>query len=404
MPQKPDTVYLVDGLRTPYLTSHDSTHTLSSADLLTSLSQQFLIRQPFLAGDLDAVFVASSTPVQFENLAYTLTKRLHSNASPYYFTANGPLTGNLALSEAIHKISHQQQQLILVGGVDTFPLPKRETTGLTTPNAMGDLLKKMHPVQSLVEQLTGDTKTADTNPALVEHAEKLAMQHLISPDQMSEYAQLSRRRLQYAQRNNLLKMITPLYYPNTNIQKSDHSVSAGLTQHHHKDGLQLLSDDALPVHANAACSALIASGSAVKHYNLPVLATLTAPTFSRTQNLPLENVDNTPNSAVAELLDSHQLSMNDIDYWEYHESSAADILVAKQCADKSTFSSMKNVNIDGGSLALGSAPCTNVFREIVQLAHILKRKKGTYGIATASSTDQHSFAVLLKASQENIHE
>lgn len=394
MPQKPDTVYLVDGLRTPYLTSRDSSYSPSSADLITTLSRQLLVRQPFHASDLDAVFVASSTPTQSNNLAHTLDKRLHSIAIPHYFTANGELTGNLALSEAIQKISHQKQQLILVAGVDTFQLPKVESTGLATPSPMGSLLKKMHPVQSLVGQISREKNEVDTDSTLIEHAERLAMQHLISPDQMSEYAQLSRRRLQYAQRNNLLKMITPLYYPDSTIQKSDHGVSTRSKQHHYRDELLLLSEDALPIHANGASSILLANKSAVKQYKLPVLAKLIAPTFSSAQNQLLKN---TPNTAIAELLNSHKLSMKDIDFWEYHESSATDILVAKQQTTESTFSTMKNVNIDGGTLALGSAPCANVFREIVQLAHILKRKKATYGIATASSIDQHSFAVLLKS-------
>lgn len=400
MRNKPNMVYLVDGLRTPYLTSDNPPHKTSSEDLITSLSRQLLLRQPFLSSDLDAIFVASSSPLQSGNLAKKLALRLHTDAAPHYITANGALTGQLSVSEAMHKISHQKQQLVLIAGVDRFQLPKLETTNLASSKPMGSLLKKMQPVQSMVGQITKDKNRHAIDTKLREHAEKLAMQHVITPDQMSEYAQLSRRRLQYAQRNNLLKMIAPLYYPDASMQKSDQGVSNHANSYY-KDDLQLLSEDALPVNANGASCMLIASESAVQRYKLPVIATLIDSNLCTTHT---PDDDAYPNSAVSELLKKHKQSMKAIDFWEYHESSATDILIAKQQAQNSPFSTMKNVNIDGGSLALGAAPCANALGEIVQLAHILQRKQANYGIATASSTEQHSFAVLLKACKDNSDE
>jgi acetyl-CoA acetyltransferase len=121
---QPQTVYLVDGARTPF--SHHlrqgskTTPPYSKLDLAVSTAQTLFLNQPFTALQLDDIVIASSTENTTRNLAQQVAQRLQCDSSliPNTFTA-GENCGIQALRYAHQQIAFQQKSLILLGGIET---------------------------------------------------------------------------------------------------------------------------------------------------------------------------------------------------------------------------------------------------------------------------------------------
>jgi acetyl-CoA C-acetyltransferase len=213
---------------------------------------------------------------------------------------------------------------------------------------------------------------------------------------MAEYVKLSQRRLKYAQRNKLLKNIVPLFYPNgSSLHRDDDIINAD------PESLQqtiitgnpptgIITKASVSQATDGACLLLLANQEVIDQYDLSPLAILSEP-----------NWDN--DNAIKRLLSANQCQTSDIDYWEWDETSAAEILALEkkpQFSSIEAFQSLSNVNIDGGSLALGSPNSANKYRCILQLAAILQREQKQKGICHFSFANGQSSALLLQNNQE----
>jgi acetyl-CoA acetyltransferase len=130
----------------------------------------------------------------------------------------------------------------------------------------------------------------------------------------------------------------------------------------------------------------------VDQYNLTPLAALSQPNLANNDN------------AIQSLLTTNGLQADDIDYWEWDETSAAEVLALEkkpQFNSIEAFQSLSNVNSDGGSLALGSPNSANKLRCILQLGAILQRNNAEKGICHFRFANGQSSALLLQNSQEN---
>jgi acetyl-CoA C-acetyltransferase len=423
------TVYLVDGSRTPFLTQATTVQGCSALSLALRVSHSVLLGHSFHAQGLDAIITASTACDGNVDLARELGQRLGCLANISTISQTGDAAGLQALELASQQIALNQKQLILVGGVDVLQLSnhqvgaltswsqqwKKDSQSLTQKIGLPAFLQRAKSKPSIDNISTTHTAIqALLEPNwLVKNkqwAEEKAIRHVITQDRMNEYAQLSRRRLQYSQRNNLIASLSPLFYRDGHVISRD---MGGLTTDmvtlsttattKEIDPSNVLSDDCIAPAAEGAAMLLLASKESVIHYQLPVLATLSLPYWSHTSL-----ADNTllasghyVNQAVHNLLADERLTMDEIDYWECNEASAVDVLVAQQqCQEDDAFALLHRVNVDGGVLALGNAPTANSMRMLLQLAHTLKRSDAEKGVVTATVSDGREFALLLQHSHE----
>ncbi len=405
------TVYLVDGARTPF--SHHlrqdskTTPPYSKLDLAVSTAQTLLLKQPFTASQLDDIVIASSTANTPKDLAQQLAKRLQCQTTliPHTFTA-GENCGIQALHYAHQQIAFQQKSLLLLGGVEMsiakpVTLNHALSAWIREWQAAKGLANKLNILSQLHTQYFQKSATGnrEENDSLLqkEKAEKTANFLSISAEAMAEYVKLSQRRLKYAQRNKLLKNITPVFYPNgSSLHRDEDIINAD------PESLQqtimtgnpptgIITKASVSQATDGACLLLLANQTMLDKYNLSPLATLSEPNW--------DNKDN----AIESLLKANQCQASDIDYWEWDETSAAEVLALEkkpQFASIEAFQSLSNVNIDGGSLALGSPNSANKFRSILQLASILQREKAQKGICHFNFVNGQSSALLLQNNQE----
>lgn len=402
----PQTVYLVDGARTPF--SHQlrqdskTTPPYSKLDLAVSTSQALFLKQPFTASQLDDIVIASSTANATIDLAQQLAQRLQcqSRLIPHTFTA-GENCGIQALQYAHQQIAFQQKSLILLGGVEmTTAKP------ITLNRALSGWIRDWQAAKGLTNKLkilnqlhtqhfhknNSNNHSANHYHLHKEKAEQAANYLSISAEAMAEYVKLSQRRLKYAQRNKLLKNIIPVFYANgSSLHRDEDIINAD------PESLQqtimtgnpptgIITKASVSQATDGACLLLLANQEMVDKYNLSTLATLSEPNW--------DNKDN----ALESLLSANNCQASEIDYWEWDEASAAEVLALEkkpQFASIEAFQSLSNVNIDGGSLALGNPNTANKFRCILQLASILQREKAQKGICHFSFANGQSSALLL---------
>ncbi len=407
-------VYLIDGARTPFshhlrqMSVSDNLQPYSKLDLGLLTAQSLLLNKAFNALQLDDVVVASSTSHHNADLAQQLAQRLQCKPSliPHTFSA-GESCAIQALQYAHQQISFQQKSLILIAGIETAiskPIALNHSLSQWIrdwQNAKG-LMSKLKVVNKLHARHFY-TKTANKdskNPAYLyqDMAEKTASYFSISVAAMAEYIKLSHRRLKYAQRNKLLKNITPVFYPDGSSLYRDEDIldtdpeALAQTILTGRPATGIITKASITQPTDGACVLLLANQEMVDQYNLTPLAQLSEPNLSNKDNV------------VEQVLNTNNIPANDIDYWEWDEISAAEVLSLEKKPQFETieaFQSLSHVNVDGGSLALGNPNSANKFRCILQLASILQRNNANNGICHFSLANGQSSALLLQTNRED---
>jgi acetyl-CoA C-acetyltransferase len=103
------------------------------------------------------------------------------------------------------------------------------------------------------------------------------------------------------------------------------------------------------------------------------------------------------------------MKLDDIDYYEINEAFAAQVLACYRawqdkdyCQQALGLSGVfgainpETVNIDGGAIALGHPIAASGARLVLHLAHILKRKKARYGVASLCIGGGQGGAMLIE--------
>lgn len=398
----PQAVYLIDGTRTPFYQQNKKTN-YSKLDLGLIAARILLLKQPFSSLALDDIIIASSTPSDNVDLAQKLSLRLQCNSSinPYTFSA-GEHCGLQAFEYAHQQIASQQKSLILLGGLESSkPKPIflniqlsdwirewKTTHGITNKAKVFNKLHTKHFCTTPTKDLEEYNQTLHQ-----ELAEKTANYYSLTSNAIAEYVKLSQRRLKYAQRNHLIKNIVPLFYPDGSSLHRDEGMtesdpellSQAMLSGNPPTGI--ITHSSVSQSSEGACLLLLAGQDAIDRYQLTPIAKLSPPSWARNDEV------------IQRLLTSNQQNAKNIDYWEWDETSAAEILSLKKKAQYESieaFKSLNTVNIDGGSLALGSPNTANNFRCILQLAHILKRKSAKLGVCHFSFAIEKNGALLLE--------
>ncbi len=409
---KTQAVYLVDGARTPFSRqiryTSNNIAAYNKLDLTLTAARALLLKQAVSPIVLDNIIIASHTDNSNENLARQLSKRLQcrSHCTPHSFTT-GENCGLQALEYAHQQITFGEKSLTLISGVETI-----ETSPIVLSTELSQWLrdwKNSHSFRQKIKIFSQlHTRHFRKNPAKQttknhhhelhkDIAEKTAYYYSLSTESMTEYVKLSQRRLKYAQRNKLIKGIVPIFYPDGSSLHRDEDILSTNPKSLKQIILTgnpptgIISEASITQETEGACCLLLANQEALEKFNLTPLALLSAPLQGSSYEV-IENV-----------LSQYNLQAEEIDYWEWDETSAAEILALEQqpqFESTEAFHSLNTVNIDGGSLSLGAPNTANKLRCILQLAHILKRNQASTGICHFGPSNNQSSALYL----QNIHE
>lgn len=425
-------VYIVDGLRTPWLKAHGKSGPFSASDLAVQVGRMLLAKQPFSPKLFDEVVTGCVMPSADEaNISRLIALRLGcGDAMPAYTLQRNCASGMQALDSAALDIASGRCDLVLAGGTEAMsraPLlfRRRMVEWLAAWNTAKGVLNRIKlltqfhadyltPVIALLRGLSDPL----IGLSMGQTAEVVAHRFGIAREAMDEFALRSHQLLAKAQDADILaNEITPIfdaagkYYNFDDGLRRDTAMEklATLKPFFDKPFGLVTAGNSSQV-TDGACFLILASADAVKRYQLPVLGRIVETTWGA---LDPTEMGLGPVYAVAKLFKQQQLQMNDIDYWEINEAFAGQVLAClaafqdeKYCRDYLGLDhaigtlDVSRLNVDGGSIAIGHPVGASGARIILHLLHVLKRQNARRGVATICIGGGQGGAMLI----ENVSE
>lgn len=415
-------VYLIDGLRTPWLKKSP----FSATDLALQTIRALLLRQTLTPQTIEHLIVGctQSGPEEI-NLGSVLASRLGCGSQTAVYTLQShDASGFQALDNAALAISSGRCELALVGSSEVMsraPLWIDYERFSTLSKWVHSKSSRWRTTelnflrwQQLVTFFSSQAHRLEskTGQAIGQAIETLAYRFKVHRAQMDHWSLQSQQRLIAAQAHRLFKeeQVT-LYDTNGRYYTDDEGLKHVLSL---KELAQCRPDMTPPFglitkgnraqYCDGAAFILLASDVALKKYHLNALVRLADVNWAGVP--PSENGLGAA-YAVIRLLKKQHLELNDIHYWEIDECFAGQLLAclaswqeADYCqqhwgrSQPFGFIPTTQINVDGDSLAMGHPLNASGIRITLHLAHVLHREKARLGIATGS-TDLHQGTALL---------
>jgi acetyl-CoA C-acetyltransferase len=405
-------IYIIDGLRTPFLKAKGAPGIFSPADLAVQAGRALLLRQPFAPTDIDEVILGCAAPSPDEvNTGRVLALRLGcGDKVPGWTVMRNCASGMQALDSAMANIAVGRAELVLAGGVDALsraPLLFTDQMvqwlaawyGAKSSGAKLAVLKRFRlgnlaPVIGLLKGLTDPV----VGLSMGQTAENLVWRFGLTRRQLDEYAVRSHLRATAA-KAEVAKEITPLVDRAGKIYADDDGIRADSNADKlatlrpvfdKRDG-NITAGNSSQI-TDGAAMLLLASEAAVAKWNLKPIGRIVD---SQWAGLDPAEMGLGPVHAATPILQRHGLGLNDLDAWELNEAFAAQVLGclaawedADYCRNELGLDGalgkmdMEKLNVDGGAIALGHPVGASGARIVLHLLQVLERRGGKRGIAT----------------------
>jgi len=422
-------VYLVDGNRTPFLKARGKPGPFKHAELGIYAARPVLQRMPFEPREFDEVIMGSTMPGPDEaNIARIVALRLGcGDQVPAYTVQRNCASGMQAIDSAAMSIASGRSNLVLAGGIEAMsqaPLlfhPKMvhwlaswwgAKTIIGKFKVLGSLKPAyLAPVIALLKGLTDPVVGMNMGQT----AEQVAYRFGITREQMDQFALESHQKLHQAQQNNELSEVVPIYDQQGKLYHQDDGVRpdssleklARLRPAFDKPYGMVTPGNSAQI-TDGAAVLVLASESAVKKHNLPVLARLVATEWAA---LSPAEMGLGPAHAIAPLLKSQRLKLEQIDYWEINEAFAAQVLAVIAALKDKEYCKQQlglrtavgeipadRLNIHGGGVSLGHPVGASGARILLHLARVLEQKNAASGIASLCIGGGQGGAMLIERS------
>lgn len=422
------TVYIVDGARTPFLKAKGPSR-FSAADLAVTAARELLVRLPIKPEEIGETIYGCMMPSPDEtNIGRLIGYRSGcGDKVPGWTVQRNCASGLQAIDSGLKDIALGRHDTVMAGGVDSMSnaplLYNRKAVEwfaqFSTAKTLTHKIKLFFklrpamffaPVISLVRGLT------DPMCSLImgKTAENVAYKFNITRAEMDEFSVTSHLRVAKAQADGVFKNeVVPLYdgdgkfYEMDDGVRADSSVKKLSTLKPFFDRVygSVTAGNSSQI-TDGGVTLLLANSEAVKKYNLPVLAKIIDINWA---GLNPEVMGLGPVFATTPMLLRNNLKLDDIDYWEINEAFAAQVIGCLRAWEDEKFCqeelglekafggvSMEKLNIDGGAIALGHPVGASGARITLHLANVLRRKKGTLGVATICIGGGLGGAILLE--------
>lgn len=406
-------VYVVDGVRTPFLKARGAPGAFRASDLALVAGRALLARTGVEPDALDEVILGcvSSGPDE-ANIARVVGLRLGcAERVPALTVQRNCASGMQALDSAAAEIATGRADLVLAGGTEAMshhPVLFNESmvawlalwNRSRTLSSRGRALLRLRPAHfaPVIGLLRGLTDPV-VGLSMGQTAEQTAADFDIARVDMDEFAVRSHERLAAARAAGHLAEIEPLY------DRAGHV-------HEHDDGLredtsvaqlarlrpvfdrplgQVTAGNSAQV-TDGATLLLLASEAAVERQDLPVLGRIVD---SQWAGLEPARMGLGPAHAMAPIMERRGLDSPDIDAWEINEAFAAQILACLAAWEDAAFCAkalgrdrpfapipLENLNVDGGAIALGHPVGASGARIVLHVLKVLARTGGRRGMAS----------------------
>ncbi len=424
-----ETVYVVDGARTPFLKApREGPGLLSASDLAVQAGRELLSRLGVDPQHIGETIFGCMMPSENEaNIARLIGLRLGCGDSvPGWTVQRNCASGLQSLDCAVKDIQSGRHELVLAGGTEAMsraPLIYREQmvrwfaamNAAKTPISKAGVLLRLNPkylLSPIIALLKGLTDPI-FNIGMGQTAEILAYDFDISREEMDRFALHSQQRALAGYREGHFKdEVVPIYdtrgqyYLYDNGIRDDSTLErlAKLQPMFDRKFGRVTAGNSSQI-TDGAAVLLLASESAIKKHNLPVLGKIIDTQWAA---FDPKVMGLGPVMASTPLLQKHQLSLQDIDQWEINEAFAAQVLGCLKAWESTAFCKEhfncdalgsidpNRLNVDGGAIAIGHPVGASGSRVVLHVLKSLKRTGGKRGIATLCIGGGQGGAMLLE--------
>jgi len=401
-----DGVFLLDGVRTPFVEYNTALGLVSPTDLGIKAAREVFRKTSVPPTDVDIVVAGNMAQASFD--AYVLPRHvgLYSGVPvevPSHLVQRVCGTGIEAILQAGDNIKLEKADLALVVGTESM---SRNPIAAYTHRGgfrMGEVEFKDFLWEALLDPCPNETMGGT--------AEKLAKRHGITREDVDQFAAESFERAIAAQKICFLSgEIAALtsevfelsgYSPrgiklprgvekltqDTHIRPSPFEVLSRLKPAF--GGVQTGGNSSGIV--DGAAATLVASGKYLKQHQREPLARVVA---GAVVGVRPEIMGIGPVPAIRKLLDVAGLSLGQIDRFEINEAFGAQVLACH----RELGLDRNRLNVNGGAIAIGHPLGATGVRLAITLARELKRSSGHYGVASACIGGGQGIALLVENS------
>ena len=420
-------VYIVDGSRTPQLKARGKPGPFSASDLAVSAGRALLMRNNFDLGELDEVIIGCVMPSENEaNIGRVIALRLGiPQTVPAWTVQRNCASGMQSIDSACHNIASGQSDLVLAGGVEAMshaPVLYNSTMVYWLSDLMQSKtvmqrlvhitklrLGHFRPVIALLRGLTDPIVGLNMGQT----AENIAAKFGITRRRMDSFAVSSHHRLAAAQAAGHLDEIEVLYDNEGNYYDHDDGVRpdssldklAKLRPVFDRKYGNVTAGNSAQI-TDGATMLLLASKEAVEKHQLPVLAKIVDTQWA---GLDPALMGMGPVHAMSPIMNRHQLTINDIDYWEINEAFATQVIGCVEAwkdddycrnhlGQEKAFGEIphERLNVDGGGVSLGHPVGASGARIVLHLAKVLQRNRARRGMASLCIGGGQGGAMLIE--------
>ena len=424
-------VYIVDGSRTPFLKAPGKPGLFSASDMAVTAGRELLARQPFHPSDLDEVILGCAMPgLEEVNIGRILALRLGCGDSvPGWTVMRNCASAMQAVDSAARNIALDKANLVLAGGAEAMsraPLLFNEEmvnwlAGLATARTPMDKIKQfarfrptyLKPVIALLKGLTDPIVGLNMGQT----CEVISKRFGVTREEMDVYSVRSHERLAAAIDEGRMDEVVPIYDSDGNVYENDN----GLRRDSSEERLARLKPffdrkvgKVTPGNSSqitdGAALLLLASAEAVEHYDLKVLGRVTDVEWAA---LDPAEMGLGPVHASTPILRRHNLTLDDVDYWEINEAFAGQVLACIAAWQDEDYCKSKlgldgalgrldqeRLNIDGGAIAIGHPVGASGSRIILHALKVLERTGGRRAIASLCIGGGQGGAMLVERGME----
>lgn len=419
-------VYVVDGARTPFLKAKGAPGIFAASDLATQAGRGLLLRQPFQPSDLDEVILGCAAPSPDEtNIGRMVALRLGcGNKVPGWTVMRNCASGMQALDSGIANIQNGRANLVLAGGVDALsraPLLFSDAfvkwlagwysarSGAQKVAALRRFkLATLAPVIGLLKGLTDPV----IGLSMGQTAENLAWRFGIDRKQMDEFSVRSHLRTIAAQQQQAFGEIIPLVDSDGKVYAEDDGVRpdssvANLAKPRpvfDKPYGNITAGNSSQV-TDGAAWLILASEAAVEKYKMEPMGRILDTQWA---GLDPAQMGLGPVHASTPILQRHGLKLNDLDLCEINEAFAAQVLGCIAAWKDEAYCreqlgtepwgelDQDRLNVDGGAIAIGHPVGASGARIVLHTLNALKARKLKRGMASICIGGGQGGAVLVE--------
>jgi acetyl-CoA C-acetyltransferase len=408
-----ESIYIIDGARTPFLKSRNRPGPFAASDLATDAARALLMRQKFDPTDLDEVILGCAAPSPDEvNIGRVVALRAGCGLKvPGWTVMRNCASGMQSIDSAVNNIKAGRSDLVLAGGVDAL-----SRAPLLFSDAMVGWLSSWYAAKSFGQRAALVAKFRPgylapvislmkglTDPIcgllMGQTAENLAFRFGISRRDMDEFAARSHRRVLAAQEaGHFDAELVPLYDRKGQLYAADDGVRADSTP----ENLAKLRPffDRKYGNVTAGNSSQITDGGAwVVVASERAVARLGLTPIGRIVDSQWAGLDPAqmglgPVHAATPILQRQKLGLNDLDAWEINEAFAAQVIACERAWASDEYCRTElglpgalgqideaKLNVDGGAIALGHPVGASGTRIVLHVLEVLRRTNGRRGMA-----------------------